>query len=297
MSSLEDMRDDPLIGEVGFRIAGAGEIRPLLFHDATRTAYYVTVDALRNFEQADAIGPGPFVVPGIAFWFMATESYISTIYKTCEEIDKVLRVKGQSPAGHALKRTGKIVEKAVAVKEWIAGECPPNPGQPRLQEFATFRNALFHDLTTSSPRTRYVHTRFAPRAEKCNQADLLEALRISLEVFTYFRFLFMGADLMPSIPIGTAFEKVDKLASEVLEPAFADILAAKGLTSGSAIDSRDVCPAELHIPLQFMIRTEGAVAPTSTSGERTFVVDRHQESALQARPVDEEKFEIPNYFR
>lgn len=172
-----------------------------------------------------------------------------------------------------------------------------NLSQARLQEFSTFRNALFHDLTTGSPRTRYAHTRFAPRAEKCNQADLFEAMRISLEVFTYFRFLFMSADLMPSIPIGTAFEKVDKLAGEVLEPAFADILASKGLTSGSAIASQGSCPAELRVPLQFMIRTEGAMAPTSTSRERSLAVDQYQEAAVQARPVNGDKFNVPNYFR
>jgi hypothetical protein len=293
--SLEDLRDEPLVGEVVFQIAGSDMVRPLLFHDAARTAYYLTVDGLRNFEEAEAVGPGPFVVPAIAFWFMATESYISTIYKACEEIDQVLAAQAHSPAGHRLKKTRKIVEKAGAVKKWIADDCLPNPPQRRLQDFATFRNALFHDLTTHAPRTQYAHTRFSPRAEKCNQADLFEALRVSLDVFDYFRFLFRDADLMPSIPIGTAFEKLDKLADEVLEPAFADILAAKNLTSGTASQSRASCPAELRIPLQFLIRTEGPTAPAQN--DQAFAVDRRQERALQARPVNDEMFEVPNYFR
>jgi hypothetical protein len=39
---------------------------------------------------------------------------------------------------------------------------------------------------------------------------------------------------MPSILIGLAFEKVDVLAEEVLEPAFADVLAAKGFANAAS---------------------------------------------------------------
>jgi hypothetical protein len=296
MARLEDMRDEPLLAEIMFRIAGAEPKRPLLFHDAARTAYYLTVDALRNFEQEDAVGPGPFVVPGVVFWFMATESYVSTIYKTCAEIAKVMSPK-QSPAGHRLKKTGKIVEKLAAVKEWVVGDCPPGPPQSRLQEFATFRNALFHDLTDTSPKTQYVHTQFAPRSEKCNQVDLFEALRVSLEIFAYFRFLFATADLMPSVLIGLAFEKIDVLAEEVLEPAFAEILAAKGFANLSPHQDRVICPAELRIPLQFLIRTEGPMAPKSASSDPPLVVDKRLEQAVSDRPVDDDKFQIPNYSR
>ena len=79
MPSLEDLRDEPLVGEVVFQIAGSDLVRPLLFHDAARTAYYLTVDGLRNFEEAEALGPGTLVEPAIAIWYMATESYITTI--------------------------------------------------------------------------------------------------------------------------------------------------------------------------------------------------------------------------
>jgi hypothetical protein len=127
--------------------------------------------------------------------------------------------------------------------------------------------------------------------------DLFEALRVSLDIFEYFRFLFMGADLMPSIPIGMAFAKVNELANEVLEPAYADILDAKGLTTDAVPTSRAVCPAELRIPIQFMIRMEGPMVPARTSDDQSFAIDRHQELALQARPIDGEKFEVPNYFR
>jgi hypothetical protein len=294
--ALEDLRSQHLIGEVAYRIDET-TIRPLLFHDYAGTAYYLTLDALRNFEKAAAIGSGPFVVPAIAFWFMATESYVSTIYKTCAWIDDQLADHGcPPPAGSRLRTTSKVVEKIRAVKEWVVRDCPPDPPSARLQEFATFRNALFHDLTTPAPRTSYAHTAFAPQAEKCNQADLLEAVNIAVETFAYFRWLFASADLMPSIHIGAACEKLDMLSEAVLHPAFADILMAKELTSRVTLTRLETCPAELRIHMQFLIRADGPTAETTPVGKR-LIADAYQHRAVAARPVAATTFQVPNYAR
>lgn len=296
MRALEDLRDQPLVGEVSYRV-DTTTIRPLLFHDYARTAYYLTLDALRNFEHAAAIGGGPFVVPAIVFWFMATESYVSTIYKTCSWLDEQLAQHGsRPPAGARLRATGKVVEKLRAVKQWVVRDCPPEPPSTRLQEFATFRNALFHDLTAPAPRTSYVHSNFAPRAEKCNQADLMEALNIAVETFAYFRRLFAGADLMPSIHIGSAVEKLDTLSDEVLHPTFAAILAAKSLTCCVKPTGPDACPAELLFHMEFLIRTHGPIAETKARGDR-LLADLYHDRAVAARPVPDTEFRIPNYVR
>jgi hypothetical protein len=228
---------------------------------------------------------------------MAAESYVSTIYKTCIWIDEQLAQHGsRPPTGSRLRVTGKIVEKLQAVNEWVARDCPPNPPTTRLQEFATFRNALLHDLTTPAPKTSYAHTHFAPRAEKCNQADLMQALNIAVETFGCFRCLFAGADLMPSVGIGPAAEKLDTLSDEVLHPAFAEILAAKRLTCGVKPMRPEACPAELPIHMQFLIRTHGPTAETTARGDR-LVADVHHDRAVAARPVSDTQFQIPNYVR
>ncbi|HEY6550325.1 MAG TPA: hypothetical protein VIY71_03890 [Solirubrobacterales bacterium] len=297
MADLAEMRDEPLVGEVAFRIGPADQLRPLLFHEATNTAYYLTLDALRNFEAMAAVGPGPFVVPAVAFWFMATESYISTIYKTCDAIDAALGDTHAAPAGGRLRKTRQLVEKAIAVKAWVAADCDPEPPKSRLLEFATFRNALFHDLTSFAPRTEYRHTRFAPRAEKCNQVDLIEAVRVSLEVFGHFRSIFGSSDLMPSIHLGFGFEKVDALVAEVIEPAFAEILTAKNLEAMPSPDPIRPCPAELRVPLEFFISTQGPLAPTSEAEGEEAIADRYQAASTRARPIDEDKFRVPDYSR
>jgi hypothetical protein len=77
--------------------------------------------------MSDAVGPGPFVVPATVFWFMAVESYISTIYKTCIVIDDMLRAAGRGPlTGPSLRKTNRVVEKMGAAKDWIAPGCPPD---------------------------------------------------------------------------------------------------------------------------------------------------------------------------
>jgi hypothetical protein len=297
VSRLEDLRDQPLVGEVAYRVCN-GPLRPLLFHQHAHTAYYLTLDSLRSFEQSDAVGPGPFVVPAIAFWFLAVESYVSTLYKTCDVIaDSVNRAELRQPADSPLHKTGKVVTKMMAVKEWITGTCPPDPPRNRLQEFTTFRNALFHDLTDYAPKTTYDHTQFAPRAEKCNQADLVEAVAISLEVFCYFRSVFYGADLMPSISLGPTVENLDVLADEVIYPAYQEILASKNLSSTVGSTKSLPCPAELRASLQFLIRSNGAMAHRATPLVAERIVDQHETAAIQARPTKDDVFHLPSYAR
>jgi hypothetical protein len=178
----------------------------------------------------------------------------------------------------------------MAVKEWITGKCPPDPPRNRLQEFATFRNALFHDLTGYAPKTTYDHTQFAPRAEKCNQADLVEAVAISLEVFCYFRSVFYGADLMPSISLGPTVE----LADEVIYPAYQEILASKNLSSTVGSAKSLLCPAELRASLQFLICSNGAMAHRATPLAAELIVDQHETAAIQARPTKDDVFQLPS---
>lgn len=296
--NLADLREQPLIGEVAYCFAD-GVIRPVLFHDFARTAYYLTIDALRNFETADAVGHGPFVVPAIAFWFMAVESYISTIYKACTVLEDSVQAVAWSPPNEPLARTDKVIEKMTTIKRWIAGECPPDPPRNRMQEFATFRNALFHDLTTHSPRTQYSHTKFSPRAEKCNQVDLIEAVHIVLEVFCYFRFIFRQADLMPSISIGPIAEKLDILVDEVIYPAYSAILATKSLVSPTVRPKHGACPAELLMAMQLLLRHDGPTVPrvTASTTDGELIVDKCQDEVIRARPVVSGHFRIPNYSR
>jgi hypothetical protein len=288
---LEDFRDQVPVGTTGY-IYGGSEVRPLLFHETAQTAFFVTIDALNRFQAYDFIGANSYVVPTIGLWFQAMESYISTAHKVAQ-LDANLR--GTTPA----LESKTLPSKFAAIEEHF-GAALPGPDKPRLAfiEFCTLRNMLFHDLI-GVKRPEFHHTFFAPAVENINEVDLFQSLIIAVDVFTYFRRLFPAADLMPSIAIQGAQEKLDVLTEEILFPAFTDLLAAKGLTTDlSLVLGSNEIQAEAPTPLLICIKTESdANAPVQISPKRQKVAWEYFNQASAKRPVDEDKFEIPRYTR
>lgn len=286
---LEDFHDRTAVGKVAYSYAGS-DPRPLLFHETATTAFYVTIDALNRFQNLDPVGASPYVIPVLALWFMAAESYVSTIYKVAQ-LDAAHR------GTAAITRTDRLALKYVAIEDHF-GAATPRPKTPRLEliEFCTLRNTLFHDLTGVKQPT-FHHTLFPTHVENVNEVDLFQGLIVAINVFAYFRYLFPEADLMPSVSIQGAQEKIDVLAEEVLFPAFADLLAAKGLDTGLALRLGDTrITAEASAPLVFMIRYEGDSSP-STAPARPLIAWEHFNIAAAKRPVDDDKFEVPRYTR
>lgn len=120
---------------------------------------------------------------------------------------------------------------------------------------------------------------------------------VSIDVFTYLRDLFPQTDIMPSIQIGLAFDRLDTLAAEVMFPAFEEILGAKGLTTDLKLNlANHRIAVAAPLPLQIVMKTEGPQAPTSStiSGR---VADRYRREAIGKRPVEEGSFQVPNYVR
>lgn len=83
----------------------------------------------------------------------------------------------------------------------------------------------------------------------------------------------------------------------MIEPAFAKILSAKHLEAIPRSAPGPACPAELRIPLEFLISAQGPSAPATGASDQEAIVDHHQAVAARARPVDEDDFRIPDYSR
>jgi hypothetical protein len=90
-----------------------------------------------------------------------------------------------------------------------------------------FRNALFHD--SSVKKASFKATKFCAHPAYANEIDLMESVRVAVNVFHCFRYLLPGCDLMPNILVVEGWEKFDMLAKQYLFPTFAQILRAKGL--------------------------------------------------------------------
>jgi hypothetical protein len=292
-STLESYRSDLPVGRVAY-IYGDLPHRPFLCHEAAINAFYITVDALTRFQTSDAIGSNTYVIPAIGLWFLATESYISTIYKVTQADYE----RHGSSAGRPKPRvTQKLVEKYKSIEDYFAAPTPrPRAPISALGEFTALRNTLFHDLTNVK-QPEFHHTLFPSHVENVNEVDLLQGMIIAIDLFTYFRTLFPKADLMPSIPVGLAFEKLDTLVGEVIFPAFEEILQAKGLTTFLKLHmGSQRIAATAPLPLYIIMRHEGAQVPTSSSiAER--ISDRYLREAVGRRPVEDGLFQLPNYAR
>ncbi|MGH9878256.1 MAG: hypothetical protein ACRD5H_11510 [Nitrososphaerales archaeon] len=254
---LEEYRNQNFVGENTFLTPYfAGKPLPHLFHDTANGAFYITVDALNRMQSRATVGGNEYCIPAISLWFQATESYISTLYKIALE-------DSNAKNGPPVKHTEKMIEKFDEIARYFSkGSSTAPPLRNKLQEFATFRNILFHDLTmVKSPQ--YSHTLFAQEAEKLNEVDLFQSVVISVETFSYYRYIFKGIDLMPQIFINYQFDDLDRLANEILFPAFGELLAKKGVGTDLTLQiSTDKFARESDVPITPVISYMGPTYPT-----------------------------------
>jgi hypothetical protein len=270
--------------------------RPLLWHESANNAFYITLDALNRFQQVDSIGCNPYVIPAIGLWFLATESFVSTLYKIARrdaELDQA-RVSRIVSRLQPLK-LAKFGDKLAAINEHFShGRAVDRDLALRLGEFAAMRNALFHDLTTVK-KPEFHRTRFTSHVENVNEAHLMQAAVLTIDAFGYFRHLFSTVDLMPSIQIGIAVDKLDVLAREILFPTFRDILTAKGLESDIELNPKAVVsPAKATRFLGIAVKFDGPMSPKKTADTPRISV-RYVERAIASRPVDDDKFQVHTY--
>lgn len=233
------------------------------------------------------MGPGPYVLPAVVFAFAATESFISTLYKAIERLDAAgLRLAAPLPAA------SKFVEKFEAVEKVVTGAPAPLMPLLRLREFGSFRNAVLHDLSTSTARREYHHTGFSGEVQRANVLDVVESLRCARDAFDYFRYVFADADLMPEVLIEDGWLRFDTFVDEVAETAFAACLQRKGLTTSRPRSDADPCrcPAELRT----LISHAGPTYPSNESGDP--IEEALSEVSLR-RPPDTDSFLLPNYTR
>lgn len=288
--NLEDFRNQQLVGECVFMSPYFnGNHLPKLFHDTSIAAFYMTIDALNRMQSHDSIGANDYCIPGVGLWFQATESYLSTIYK--------LAVAESTKIGRNIRPVKRLMEKFDEINQYFSTPVS-QPLRNQLQEFITFRNIIFHDLTLTK-NTLYSHTLFSPRAEKLNEVDLLQSVKVAVHVFSHYRHLFRDVDLMPQIYINAQYEDLDILANEILYPVFKDILALKGVST-----ALDLSPNSAHynsynynIQLTPIISYEGPSYPNKGVTSSPTVVEKYVTKASNSRPIDPTKFKVPNYTR
>ncbi|AGK96693.1 hypothetical protein [Clostridium pasteurianum] len=295
---IEELRDD--IGKCKFYIQNYDVNSCPFFDDYfANNAFYNTMKEIELLENIQNIIKTPNSRNAIAQWFIAIESYISSILKIAcikkTEYDfNVLKKK------QLKERISKLIELLGFDKDEIYKN---NININKLNEFCCFRNELFHDRYNNNEQI-YKHTKFSNNVYMLNQVDVIQALIISLEILNLFRFCFVNLDLMPSIVISLGdtfiYEKLDVLYKKLILPCWLDVLDKHKLTSDiettlkvtylpitNAFDSSDISliiKANSEINYGFELN-------------RTSICKNRFERLKEKYHIDEGSFQIPNYSR
>ena len=127
-------------------------------------------------------------------WFLSIESFINSLLKLfClmkkDNFDKY-------KAWNLHKRIFKVFDLA----ELDSSSFRKSGVLPELQEFQEFRSVIFHD-TYNNKAINFKKTNFSKKPVFCNIIDVIQGMKIALEIFDSFRYILPGWDIMPNVPI------------------------------------------------------------------------------------------------
>jgi hypothetical protein len=229
---LEDFRKDN-IGQIYacFPKKGNGKSSMLLitYPYYSIKAFYFSCQNLEQLEQSKGmINQGNVSISAIGFWFIAVEAFINTLLKiACFLENKDFKKFRGKDFDSRLSSVFDLLK--IGKQDFYRSGI-----FPKLKEFKTFRNEVFHDRSFDS-EVQFRKTSFSPIPYLANQVDVVQASIIALEIFQAFRFVYSGLDLMPDIFIqknsSFGFMKYDFLFKEVILPLFSEALSKHTLNT------------------------------------------------------------------
>src|SRR5262249_23646032 len=150
--------------------------------------------------------------------------------------------------------------------------------------------------TPFAERHAFHATLFATQVAYVNEVDLLEALKIVIEVSASVRFVFYPLDLMPDITLFPARAKLDEIANEVVFPAVREILVAKQLDTDLDFTLPLPTASTPVRPTRFapIIRTQPDERDLARPASRE-ILHRYWTAAKERRPLQDDEFKIPKY--
>lgn len=110
-----------------------------------------------------------------------------------------------------------------------------------------FRNLLMHSLIMKFYESEDSSIRlFAKNPYESTIIDVIEASRISIQFFQFFRYTLPPLDLMPTYPVAVkeriAFEKLDVFYKKILHPAFVDMMKKHKLGTRHDLNLKNIRP-------------------------------------------------------
>ena len=194
----------------------------MTYEKHSRSAFYFSLNDIEDLERAtDTVHIGAQTHSAISFWFLALESYINSLVKICcikknKSFEDFKKQDLHTRLG-SLVSLFDLDKKEFNQKNIIA----------KVNEFASFRNDLFHDRHVGD-ELKFKHTCFSPIPIFSCQVDIMQAILIYLEVASRLRFAIEGLDTMPSVVLKNkdvaVWEKLDVAYEKILQPWFEAVL-------------------------------------------------------------------------
>lgn len=295
---LEDLYNND-IGHCALFLQNKDEkhIIPLSFHDYCNIAYKFLSSDIKEFENIESTNLlGIHSSESCNFLFLAIESYINTILKViCLEKKDDFSLIIKKSLNHRIA----YINNSIGLDH---SEFCKNFQQARLNEYEEFRNEMFHDRILESEK-KFKKTFFSPTPNIPCISSELQALIIALDLFEYYRNIFPGVDLMPSICIFVNntffFEKFDIIYNVLLKPTIDASLVKHNLQTHMNLKMQNSrCPYE-YVPNKYklipLIKAESN-AVNFTREQTNFFMNSVSEF-IKGRTINENTFGIPSYIR
>jgi len=244
--TLEYFRQDPIgrmyfaIGDRSKQLSKSNSIQSN-YPDYALRAFYLCLQDIQELEYAkgDIVKAGRNAIVASTFWFLCLEAYISTLLKlTC-------LLTGKSFKPHGSKKPAEKLSVLFDLLDIDSVKIKQSGLYSRVNEFATFRNEIFHDRNAGDV-VQFNKTWFCPVPIQCNLVDTLQGLLILLETTHLLRYAVSGLDTMPDILIHEQnkvfHKKLDFLYEEVIKPSVKGILEKHQLVTNLNLDQHFPAP-------------------------------------------------------
>lgn len=233
----------------------------------------------------------------VCLLFMSVEAFFNDILKLfCVAQEEKFSDYKTKPISGRVKSIFKLSEtdKKEFYKSGIYQE---------LQEFEQLRNIIFHNGYDEN--INFKKTLFSSIPINCNIVDVMQALKINLRIFEYFRFLIKDIDMMPNIfinPLNNAFwEKCDIVYANFFIPYFLNILTKHDLKTELNLNYTNLRIEEStvikHKQVHVIIRAEKDTKYIKYNKNITNNGDFLFNKLADGNIVAPYKFRLPNYYR
>lgn len=233
----------------------------------------------------------------VCLLFMSVEAFFNDILKLfCVAKEERFSDYKTKPISERVKAIFKLSEtdKQEFYKSGIYQE---------LQEFEHLRNIIFHNGYDEN--IKFKKTLFSSIPINCNIVDVMQALKIDLRIFEYFRFLIKDIDMMPNIfinPLNNAFwEKCDIVYAKFFIPYFLNILKKHNLKTELDLNYTNLRIEESGIiknnQVHVIIKAEKYTECIEYNKEITNCGNILYNKLTDGNIVEPNKFRLPNYYR